>query len=1233
MASLYHGAAAFSDEGDGSSNRSDQPDPSEEVPWPDFQEARRRRDDRTVRAASQQSMPVSGSDRAAGRSDSRVQSEESVAGVNTTSQRLRSADSRQHVNFEEMSPSERSQSDDPWQMPQNDPWRSTRYHEAAVAENWSDNWSSDGRSGYGEEPNVWDNWSEQSWSDRQSNFSWSEQDRHSNAYRHYDNWDNRSDGSYHSGRGGAAFSSRSNSNYSDDYRYIGYGGQGDGAGGRERDPAGQEHRWEDQGGHDQTDRRVPATRRWYNWENWDEQEDGMVTPSQENSRGVELQSPASPQAWQNNDPQNKPSGQVPSGNPSIAGNSHGNANATTGKLSSSHPPIFYARPGESWEEYWRSVSFWIASEGRALPAEMRGPRMTQQLRERAAKIVQHLSVEEVSGADGIDVIKKTIEASPIIKILDQKKVDRRRQKFLRLQRLPHESIESFLNRAEIYRRENQASPEYQVGAKFYIGHLLDAARFTKRDLALIKAASGGSLDDEDAVTTSMIDLADQLEGQAGCPIGRGEPMLDHEDKYLVQKPTTSSTSSTASSNGEAGGMARPFARKRNFRRFPKRKVRDALMAIMEDDDGEEVGEEADFLQMALAENLGEDSMDEEEEDGMNSFAPPTAAAAAGQSHGGEQAVYVTSPAQSGAAGDGQSPAMMEIYAQEYKARQRVREIKKMRQYFQKGQGKGHGRPRDPAAQRWIEEQQKTEPCFLCHKLGHWSQECPYRQQKNPTHATNVTFPVGPTSGSEWDLLQTMVSGEGAYMPQCGEEPRSSYRSILTVNSTPMPNEVCWSMDEMGTKMILDLGCMKTVAGTDWVNPIVKTFKENGRYCKVTPEKESFRFGDGHLTHSKFSVLMEVSLATIPCILRVSVVAGNCPPLLSKHVATSLGFIIDTEAHTLISKKYHVDTYGLQQSSTGTQLGGHYILSILDFDRNVSIPSDLSVPAHVEVFPLVPAGVPKGVRSNSRAPRDRNLSTADGAAAEEDCTSGVQHRLKRGELTMGGRGQGRYGRSGQLGSGGKGTRRQEESEVPVTEDEGNVVDRVEGTNNDLFDAYTGANVDDVGDDEATRTAAGTSRGHRRQEEQGQAAEDEGEVEQSGREGGIDRQPGRLPDPVYRVQQRRDLQHHEQSQEPRDRLQVEDPIVDAPGEECGGGPASSPKTPLEEKSKVGDAHARPALGSSMGALGISQTAMLESKNVLAGHHGDGGGKGVQQEGVLTPSDPNAPTIREQQRRFGE
>ena len=82
---------------------------------------------------------------------------------------------------------------------------------------------------------------------------------------------------------------------------------------------------------------------------------------------------------------------------------------------------------------------------------------------------------------------------------------------MRLSRLPQESLESFINRAEIYRRENQSSLAYQVGSQFYVGHLLDAAKLTKRDQALIKAACGGTLEDEDLVTNAISDLADQLE--------------------------------------------------------------------------------------------------------------------------------------------------------------------------------------------------------------------------------------------------------------------------------------------------------------------------------------------------------------------------------------------------------------------------------------------------------------------------------------------------------------------------------------------------------------------------------------------------------------------------------------------------------------------------------------------------------------------------------------------------
>ena len=131
----------------------------------------------------------------------------------------------------------------------------------------------------------------------------------------------------------------------------------------------------------------------------------------------------------------------------------------------------------------------------------------QQLRERAGKIVQHLTVEEVTSEQGVQLIKQEMEKSPIIRLLDNKKIDKRRQKFMKLTRLANESIESFINRAEIYRRENEASPAYRVGSCFYVGHLLDSAKLTRKDLALLKAACGGDVEDETKVISAMLELA------------------------------------------------------------------------------------------------------------------------------------------------------------------------------------------------------------------------------------------------------------------------------------------------------------------------------------------------------------------------------------------------------------------------------------------------------------------------------------------------------------------------------------------------------------------------------------------------------------------------------------------------------------------------------------------------------------------------------------------------------
>ena len=575
------------------------------------------------------------------------------------------------------------------------------------------------------------------------------------------------------------------------------------------------------------------------------------------------------------------------------------------KLHSSFPPEFRARPGESWKDYWRAVEFWLASEGTNLPPAVRSSRLMQQQKERAAKIVAHLSVEDVACDDGVMIIKQEMEKSPIIRLLEHKEVDRRRQKFMKLARHPGESLESFINRASIYRHENDQSQSYKVGSKFYLGHLLDAAKLTRKDEALIKTAAGG-LNDEGKVVNAMLELADQLEGAPGVSIGRGEPDLPDDDEFLVQKNRRGGDRD----DRHPPRSFRPFKRlaSRDKKSGKYKKWRQVFHAILEDDTDD--SEEARSSPSEKEDDDRGQNEDEDESSSSRSEVDP----------------------------EGNAPA--EIFAQEYKAKRRVNELKQMRQFFQKGSHPDKTRA-------WVKEQQKKEPCFLCNKLGHWSQECPLRKRGNgrASHSVNVT--AGPYSEDpgQWSLLEAMagyMSGE----PSAGSSAMHGCFATNLVDSTLKDHEVFWSMRELHSSLILDLGCMKSVAGTKWVNQHIQRLKSQGRWMKAVKERESFRFGDGHELHSAFSFVFEATMLGVQVVLRLSVVPGECPPLLSKPACTQLGMIIDTERHTVSSRKLKVKNYGLSQT-----FGGHYALSIAEFIDSMPPVHDPPVPLQLEAVPV------------------------------------------------------------------------------------------------------------------------------------------------------------------------------------------------------------------------------------------------------------------------------------------
>ena len=306
----------------------------------------------------------------------------------------------------------------------------------------------------------------------------------------------------------------------------------------------------------------------------------------------------------------------------------------------------------------------------------------------------------------------------------------------------------------------------------------------------------------------------------------------------------------------------------------------------------------------------------------------------------------TSSASEGASrtGDDEDDDFMpaEVYAQEYRAKKKINELKQMRQFF-KG---GH----TDKTKQWIRKQQKKEPCFLCQKLGHWSRECPERASKKPgkpTHSVHVTAGNVLPEPGQWDLLASMASYKeteckGAECPVVGDCFVEQGPHINPV----VDHETFWSLRELHSSLILDLGCMKSVAGTKWVNQHIQRLKSEGRWMKAEKEKESFRFGDGHELWSQYAFIFEVTILGVRVIIRLSVVPGECPPLLSKPACTQLGMVIDTEHHTVSSRKLKVSNYGLAQT-----FGGHYALPIAEFDPQLPPLHDPEVPSHVEAIPV------------------------------------------------------------------------------------------------------------------------------------------------------------------------------------------------------------------------------------------------------------------------------------------
>eukprot|EP00974_Lingulodinium_polyedra_P126390 11198106-Lingulodinium_polyedra.AAC.1 len=89
-------------------------------------------------------------------------------------------------------------------------------------------------------------------------------------------------------------------------------------------------------------------------------------------------------------------------------------------------------------------------------------------------------------------------------------------------------------------------------------------------------------------------------------------------------------------------------------------------------------------------------------------------------------------------------------------------------------------------------------------------------------------------------------------------------------------------EELNARVILDLVCLRSVAGAEWALERVRACQGCVRYCELIPKAERFRFGDGGLRTSSYLLRFEASFLGHLAVLSFSVIDGACPPLFSRQ---------------------------------------------------------------------------------------------------------------------------------------------------------------------------------------------------------------------------------------------------------------------------------------------------------------------------------------------------------------
>lgn len=264
--------------------------------------------------------------------------------------------------------------------------------------------------------------------------------------------------------------------------------------------------------------------------------------------------------------------------------------------------------------------------------------------------------------------------------------------------------------------------------------------------------------------------------------------------------------------------------------------------------------------------------------------------------------------------------------------------------------KGHNSSRKSLQQRIL-----SSTCRICGKMGHWKAECPSRND-----ATGASRPQAPTSfvqvqsdveGLPLEFLNLPAFEASVDVPftsvsQCfvchservdhresknrlqrsiqhwlnaqaiatelrTRDDRDASEALTAVKPKPVPSNPCQRADQSSMSEqvamfatysslgVVDLGATKTVIGSQLVKGLLEGLSPQARKsARRCPCAVTFRFGNQGTLQSEQALAIPIHGFW----LKIAVVPGSTPFLLSNTLLRAIGAVIDTSRKTIFASK-------------------------------------------------------------------------------------------------------------------------------------------------------------------------------------------------------------------------------------------------------------------------------------------------------------------------------------------